>query len=189
MIKKPLKVMKIGVLWFYGFALLAHFIVPEGYSIINNNVSQLGAQGFEYAFIMRIAFIGSALFWIFGIYLNYKTPTLHRSVSIGFFFIAISIIVAGIFRVPLPGFTEEPNILYQNIHLAAGHASQLAGLFILLEHIYKSDKIMRKRHIIVFILLFVFSLFFQFAPFIGISQRLLALTHSIWTFKYLNVYR
>jgi hypothetical protein len=187
----PLSIMKIGVMWFYLFAFIAHFFQPEGYSILNNNFSQLGGQGFELSFIMQIAFIGSAILWFYGLYKNYKTPVLHKSVAIMFFFIACFIVIAGLFKTILPSdtFIETPRALLEaNIHLFAAHTSQILGLLILLEHIRFSDKSMKKNHLIVLILLVILSIIFEFAPYIGVTQRVLSLTHSYWTIKYLNMY-
>lgn len=189
--KHPLFIMKTGVIWFYLFAFVAHFFQPEGYSILNNNYSQLGPQGFELSFIMQIAYIGSAILWFYGLYKNYKRPVLHKSVAIMFFFIAFFIVIAGIFKTILPSdtFIETPSaIIESNIHLFAAHASQILGLLILLEHIRFSDKSMKKNHLIVLILLVLFSIIFEFGPYLGITQRVLSLTHSYWTIRFLNMY-
>ena len=100
---QPLTIMKAGVLWFYFFALIAHFFAPSSYSILNNNFSQLGPQGYNLSWIMQIAFIGSALLWIYGLYLNFKNPVLHKSVAWMFLGISLFIILAGIFKTTLPG--------------------------------------------------------------------------------------
>lgn len=188
---QPLIIMKAGVLWFYFFALIAHFFAPSSYSILNNNFSQLGPQGYNLSWIMQIAFIGSALLWIYGLYLNFKNPVLHKSVAWMFLGISLFIILAGIFKTTLPeiGMSLGNNSsIEKNIHLFAAHGSQILGLIILLEHIKKSSGNVKNIHITILIALIILSLIFQFGPFMGISQRVLALTHSFWTLKYLNVY-
>jgi hypothetical protein len=190
-VNNPLLIMKLGVLWFYLFALIAHFFQPDGYSILNNNFSQLGPQGYALSFIMQIAFIGSASLWFYGLYRNYKNPVLHKRVSIMFFFIAFFIVIAGVFKTILPSdtFIETPSaILEANIHLFAAHGSQILGLLILIEHIIYSDKTMKRYHMTILILLVLFSIIFEFAPYIGVTQRVLSLTHSFWTLMFLNVY-
>ena len=190
-VNNPLLIMKLGVLWFYLFSLIAHFFQPEGYSILNNNFSQLGPQGYALSFIMQIAFIGSASLWFYGLYRNYKNPVLHKRVSIMFFFIAFFIVIAGVFKTILPSdtFIETPSaILEANIHLFAAHGSQILGLLILIEHIVYSDKTMKRYHMTILILLVLFSIIFEFAPYIGVTQRVLSLTHSFWTLMFLNVY-
>lgn len=191
-INHPLIFMKIGVLWFYFFALIAHFYAPEGYSIINNNFSQLGPQGYILSWIMQIAFIGSAILWLYGLYLNKKTPVLHTSVAWMFLGISIFIVFAGIFKTTLPGISlpiSSQSNLERDIHLFAAHGSQLLGLVILLEHIKYSTGKVKKVHMSILIALFVLSIIFQFGPYMGLTQRILALTHSFWTLKYLNVYQ
>ena len=176
----------------YLFALVAHFFASESYSIINNNFSQLGPQGYDLAWIMQIAFIGSAVLWFYGLYLNVKTPVLHKKVAWMFFFIAIFIVFAGLFKTTLPGIPvllASQSNLERNLHLFAAHGSQLLGLLILLEHIKYSDKDVKKYHVRVLVALLILSVIFQFGPFMGITQRVLALTHSFWTIKYLNVYK
>lgn len=188
---QPLIIMKAGVLWFYFFALIAHFFAPSSYSILNNNFSQLGPQGYNLSWIMQIAFIGSALLWIYGLYLNFKNPVLHKSVAWMFLGISIFIILAGIFKTTLPGIEislVNSSSIQKNIHLFAAHGSQILGLIILLEHIKKSSGNVKNIHVTILIALIILSLIFQFGPFMGISQRVLALTHSFWTLKYLNVY-
>ena len=188
---QPLMIMKAGVLWFYFFALIAHFFAPSSYSILNNNFSQLGPQGYNLSWIMQIAFIGSALLWIYGLYLNFKNPVLHKSVAWMFLGISLFIILAGIFKTTLPEIEMSlgnNSSIEKNIHLFAAHGSQILGLIILLEHIKKSSGNVKNIHVTILIALIILSLIFQFGPFMGISQRVLALTHSFWTLKYLNVY-
>jgi len=188
---QPLIFMKTGILWFYFFALIAHFFAPSSYSIINNNFSQLGPQGYNLSWIMQIAFIGSALLWIYGLYLNFKKPVLHKSVAWMFLGISLFIILAGIFKTTLPGIEislVNSSSIEKNIHLFAAHGSQILGLIILLEHIKNSSGNVKNIHVTILIALIILSLFFQFGPFMGISQRILALTHSFWTLKYINVY-
>ena len=190
-LNQPLIIMKAGVIWFYFFALIAHFFAPSSYSILNNNFSQLGPQGYNLSWIMQIAFIGSALLWIYGLYLNFKNPVLHKSVAWMFLGISLFIILAGIFKTTLPEIEMSlgnNSSIEKNIHLFAAHGSQILGLIILLEHIKKSSGNVKNIHVTILIALIILSLIFQFGPFMGISQRVLALTHSFWTLKYLNVY-
>lgn len=188
---QPLIIMKIGVVWFYLFALIAHFSAHSSYSILHNNFSQLGPQGYNLSWIMQIAFIGSALIWIYGLYLNFKNQVLHRPVAWMFLGISIFIILAGIFKTTLPGIEislGNTSSIEKNIHLFAAHGSQILGLIILIEHIKNSNGYVKNVHITILIILIILSLIFQFGPFMGISQRVLALTHSFWTIKYLNIY-
>lgn len=188
--KHPLSIMKLGVIWFYTFALIAHFFSPEGYQILENNFSQLGPQGYALSWIMQIAFIGSAILWYYGLYLNKKNPVLHHRVAIMFFFIATFIVIAGIFKTNLPvsSLPETYNQLEKQLHLIAAHGSQILGLLILLEHIKYASKDMRIHHIRVLVALVILSVIFQFGPFMGLTQRILAFTHSYWTLRYLNRY-
>ena len=176
---QPLMIMKAGVLWFYFFALIAHFFAPSSYSILNNNFSQLGPQGYNLSWIMQIAFIGSALLWIYGLYLNFKNPVLHKSVAWMFLGISLFIILAGIFKTTLPEIEMSlgnSSSIEKNIHLFAAHGSQILGLIILLEHIKKSSGNVKNIHVTILIALIILSLIFQFGPFMGISQRVLALS-------------
>lgn len=188
---KPLNIMKFGVIWFYLFAFIAHFFAPEGYSVLENNFSQLGPQGYNLAWIMQLAYVGSAIFWFYGLYLNKKQPVLHNKVAWMFLFIAILIVFAGLFKTTFPGIDLlDANAAQteRSIHLFAAHGSQLLGLFILLEHVKNAKGQMKKNHILVLMALVILSVIFQFGPLIGLSQRILAFTHSFWTIKYLNLY-
>ena len=190
-LNQPLIMMKFGVIFFYVVALIAHVFAPDGYSILEHNFSQLGPQNYELSWIMQIAFIGSALLWFYGLYLNRKKQVLNKSVAIMFFFIATFIVFAGLFKTNLPvmSLPLTYNSFEKNIHLVAAHGSQILGLLILLEHIKYSDKTMRKKHVTVLILLVVLSVIFQFGPYVGLTQRILAFTHSFWTLMYLNMYQ
>lgn len=189
--KHPLFIMKVGVIWFYTFALIAHFFAPEPYNILMHNFSQLGPQGYALSWVMQIAFIGSAILWFYGLYLNTKTKTLHTRVAIMFAFIALFIVVAGIFKTTLEGvplLLSSSSTLEKNLHLLAAHSSQVLGLLILLEHIRYSDITVRKHHVRILVALIILSIIFQFGPLTGVTQRVLALTHSYWTLRYLNLY-
>ena len=185
---QPLWMMKSGVLFFYVFMLVAQLFPPEGYNVLIHNVSQLGPQNYTLSWIMRIAFIGSALVWLYALYLNTKTPILHTFVAYGFLAISVFIIIAGVFQASLDTVPGTINVLEANIHTYAGHGSQIIGLFILLEHVFKSKGSMKTIHVLFLTLLIVWSIFFELSPNVGLWQRILAVTHSTWTLLFLNQY-
>ena len=187
-LNNPLWMMKSGVLFFYVFMLVAQLFPPEGYNILIHNVSQLGPQNYALSWMMRIAFIGSALVWLYALYLNKKTPVLHPWVAYGFLAISVFIIVAGVFQASLDTVPGTINVLEANIHTYAGHGSQIIGLFILLEHVFKSKRSMKTIHLMFLVLLIVWSIFFELSPNVGLWQRILAVTHSTWTLLFLNQY-
>lgn len=186
--KNPLLMMKTGVIFFYIWMLVAQVFPPEGYNLLIHNVSQLGPQNYALSWMMRIAFIGSALLWLYALYLNKKTPILNRFVANGFLLISLFIIVAGIFQASLDTIPGDINTLESAIHTYAGHGSQIIGLFILIEHVVKSERKMRYRHLVFLSLLIIFSVFFELSTQVGFWQRLLAITHSTWTLLFLNQY-
>ena len=187
-LKNPLIMMKAGVIFFYVFMLIAQLFPPTGYDLFIHNLSQLGPQNYRLAWIMQIAFIGSALVWIYALYLNKNTPVLHPSVAYGFLAISVFIIVAGLFKASLETVPGTIDVLEANIHTYAGHGSQIIGLFILLEHVFKSKGPMKKIHMLFLLLLIVWSVFFELSPNVGLWQRILAVTHSTWTLMFLNQY-
>ena len=187
-LNNPLWMMKSGVLFFYVFMLVAQLFPPEGYNVLIHNVSQLGPQNYALSWMMRIAFIGSALVWLYALYLNKKTPVLHPWVAYGFLAISVFIIVAGVFQASLDTVPGTINVLEANIHTYAGHGSQIIGLFILLEHVFKSKGSMKTIHLMFLTLLIVWSIFFELSPNVGLWQRILAVTHSTWTLLFLNQY-
>ena len=188
-LNNPLWMMKSGVVFFYVFMLVAQLFPPEGYNVLIHNVSQLGPQNYALSWIMRIAFIGSALVWLYALYLNKKTPVLHPWVAYGFLAISVFIIVAGVFQASLDTVPGTINVLEANIHTYAGHGSQIIGLFILLEHVFKSKGSMKTIHLMFLTLLVVWSIFFELSPNVGLWQRILAVTHSTWTLLFLNQYK
>lgn len=188
-LNNPLWMMKSGVVFFYVLMFVAQLFPPEGYNVLIHNVSQLGPQNYALSWIMRIAFIGSALVWLYALYLNKKTPVLHPWVAYGFLAISVFIIVAGVFQASLDTVPGTINVLEANIHTCAGHGSQIIGLFILLEHVFKSKGSMKTIHLMFLTLLIVWSIFFELSPNVGLWQRILAVTHSTWTLLFLNQYK
>ena len=186
--KNPIFVMKTGVVFFYVFMLIAQLFPPEGYNLLIHNVSQLGPQNHDLSWIMRIAFIGSALLWMIALYVNKKTPVLHPFVAYGFLAISVFIVVAGVFQASLDTVPGTINTLEATIHTYAGHGSQVIGLFILLEHVLKSKGRMKTIHLMFLALLILWSIFFEISPNVGLWQRILAVTHSTWTLLFLNTY-
>lgn len=96
---------------------------------------------------MQTAFIESAVLWFYGLYLNYKNSALDKRVAWMFFFIAIFIMFAGIFKTTLQGIPvllASQIDLERNFHLFTAHGYQLLGLLILLEHIKYSDEDVNK---------------------------------------------
>ncbi len=186
--KNPILMMKTGVIFFYVFMLIAQFFPPEGYNILIHNVSQLGPQNHAFSWILQIGFIGSALIWMYGLYLNKKTPVLNVFVAYGFLAISVFIVVAGVFQASLDTVPGTINTLEATIHTYAGHGSQIIGLLILLEHVLKSKGRMKTIHLMFLALLVIWSIFFELSPNVGLWQRILAITHSTWTLLFLNTY-
>lgn len=55
---------------FVGIILIAHFFVSDGYSIFTNTISDLGAQQYTHAWVMRLGFFLFGGITILGVLLN-----------------------------------------------------------------------------------------------------------------------
>jgi hypothetical membrane protein len=162
--------------------ILAHFFADDSYQWQANSISQLGAQAYDKAWIIRFGFIG------FGI-LILLTGIRRIKKDKRYWFREIAIMIYG-FAILLSGiFSAEPFV--EGVSYSAQEA-QLHGLFatvagfaltiaILMFTFTDAPNSKRIGHFIALVLVTVFSLLFGLLSNIaGIIQRLLWLAGFTW---------
>ena len=66
---------KIGVLWFLIWSIIATFFAPENYQILNHLMSDLSTVKHPYPFIMDTGFYGFSVFACMSAYVLYQKKT------------------------------------------------------------------------------------------------------------------
>jgi len=170
----------------YVLFLIVSFLLPfysfEGYSILRNTTSHLGAQGSPNAWLMNTVFI---ILGLVAILRTYPTGVLFTRV-LGFLF-GLSLILTGVFRHAALTGSVQINHPHDSLHsifatttgfsfavLAVGHAIMNKG---------------NQRYVALFMaaLAIVIPLvMFNFPSLMGIFQRLMFITAFGWLFFYLK---
>ncbi|MBE0670369.1 MAG: DUF998 domain-containing protein [Anaerolineales bacterium] len=161
---------------------VSHFLADDSYRWQVNSISQLGAQSYGKAWIIRLGFVG------FGI-IMLLTGISRIKMDITYWFREIPILIYG-FAILLSGiFSAEPFVegvsystqeaqLHGLFATVAGFALTLAILMFTFTDIPNSRRI---GHFIALVLVTVFSLLFGvFSNFAGIMQRLLWFAGFAW---------
>lgn len=180
-VNRNLLILRVAV--FTAF-LLVSTLLPfksfEGYSIISNTTSHLGAQGSPCAWVMNLTFV------MLGITAIQKTSSSRITylLVIGTIF-GLSLSATGIFQHAPLVIDVEPHHLHDTLHsvfasttgfsftcLAAGHA-----------WLYKGSQ-RYAAALMVIISIVITIMIFSFPAFMGISQRFMFITAFYWLFFY-----
>ena len=93
-----MKLIKIGMIWFVIFLILATLFPPEGYNSFVFTMSELAHQGYDRAYILLIGFYGNGVFFIASGIHAYKhkslSPLLYKSLIVS----GLCIIGLGLFQ-------------------------------------------------------------------------------------------
>jgi len=87
----------ISIIWFVLFMVVAQLFTPAEYSLINNTVSELAAQGYENKWIMQIGLIGFGVIFTLGSLLKFYEKRKILWPDIFLMLYAVSILLAGVF--------------------------------------------------------------------------------------------
>jgi len=162
---------------FVGIILIAHFFVSDGYSIFTNTISDLGAQQYTHAWIMRLGFFLFGGITILGVLLNGISLRTAPILLYGG-----AIFMTGIF-------SEAPFFPTDSLHQQEAdlHSlfAQIAGisfsLGVLLQIFYAKTKPEILLHVLFFLGVISFSAGFGLVPeYQGIFQRLLYTVSLVW---------
>jgi hypothetical membrane protein len=160
----------------------AHVLVPEPYHWYLNSISQLGAQSYEKAWVMRVGFIG------FGLLLQLPAITRIRA-SRSLWYRELPIVIYGLAILVSGIFSAEPFVegtpysrSEASIHGAVATVAGLAlSLGILLHALTDTPNSRRIGHLVALVLVTGLSILFGRMPDLaGAIQRLLWCAGFAW---------
>jgi hypothetical protein len=189
---------KIGIIWFYIFLVIATIFAPEGYLSYYHTMSELAAQRHDLSWIMLIGFYGNALFYFIGATVLLKKHQISRFLIILLYLSSFSMLFIAYFQTTFDGYPEtlgksitlfNQNIYWIDIHINAAYFNQLIGYMMITYHIVVSDSKMKLLHITFTVFSVLFALLFLTIENRGIFQRLLSINNSIWIFFFFSKYK
>ncbi|KAA3618094.1 MAG: DUF998 domain-containing protein [Calditrichaeota bacterium] len=162
---------------------IAGLIAPEYYSLIRNTVSELGAQGFPNAWLMRTGFFvlaGAVLTTAYNLGKKFNL-NLFRAAALLFL-----LLYGG--AVFITGFWSDKNFFVLDHNLESfihSFLANIAGMFYLIAVWMNASSIKQKRFsIISFVVFFSYLalsyLFFEVEEFQGLTQRGMHLISASW---------
>lgn len=167
---------------FTAIILIAHAIAPAPYSWTMHEVSQLGAQGYEYAYIMRFGLISYGALVVVAAILKvakrFRTGWPHGFIGIsGFAILLTGFFSTASFRAGVPFSFREAN-LHSNIGSIALYALSTAMVaFAVIAQTPRG----RIIHIAALVLIWLMPVIFvKFSDAAGVLQRLLLLVIIAW---------
>jgi hypothetical membrane protein len=186
-----MKLIKIGMIWFVIFLILATLFPPEGYNSFIYTMSELAHQGYVRAYILLIGFYGNGIFFIASGMHAYKnkslSPVLYRSLIVS----GLCIIGLGIFQTNYDyyGLRASDNQVFMYLHILCAVLNHLTGYVMVWYHIKHSEKDLKKMHTRYLVLNMILVVMFVFTPlYRGLFQRVLFIVGGIWFWFYFNVF-
>lgn len=161
--------------------LFAHLLITDKYNWTQNTISDLGAQGYKYKYIMQTGFLLFGTVLATGIFFNGLSwrvlPILIYGIAVAF---------TGIFCTkPFSG-NLPYSIVASNLHSTFAQVAGIAfSIGILIQLFFTTDINTKYLHIVFF--LFVIGLSSAFGlvkNYQGIIQRLLYLVSFIWLMRF-----
>jgi hypothetical membrane protein len=162
--------------------IVAHFLVDDSYRWQVNSISQLGAQSYDKAWIIRFGFIGFDIIILLTGISRIKKDKRYWFREIPIMIYGFAILLSGIFLaepfVEGVSYSTQEAQLHGLFATVAGFALTLAILMFTFTDFPNSKRI---GHFIALVLVTVFSILFGvLSNFAGIIQRLLWFTGFTW---------
>jgi hypothetical membrane protein len=162
--------------------VIAHALVPQPYSWSENTISELGAQGYDYGWIMRAGFIGFGALVFLGAAQRARKPGSAWFRELPLMIYGLGVLVSGLFSAKpfMEGvpYLEAEARLHSTMATAAGAAISIAVVLYLV-----TDKSVRGKmaHLMALALIVALSALFGASPTgAGIVQRLLYMAGFAW---------
>lgn len=173
---------KLISLFIFGLFLLVSNILPffsfDGYSIVSNTTSHLGAQGSPYAWMMNITFmlLGAR---------SLQLTSYHNSVAIRLFglMFGTSLILTGVFR-HAPLIEGIPvNVMFDTFHSVFATSTGLSfALVAFSSFVYNKSK-QRYISLLLLVIATIVPLTMMIFPsMMGITQRFMFISAFMWIF-------
>ena len=180
---------KIGVLWFLIWSIIATFFAPENYQILNHLMSDLSTVKHPYPFIMDTGFYGFSVFACMSAYVLYQKKQTPQIIILLIAMSAISMSLIAVFDTNYP--MSDVVVTSRGISLHAFFAASQEGLFVLLitYHILNSMKPYKTVHIIFLTTSLLLSFIFILNIYPGLFQRLIFINNGIWLFTYFQKFK
>ena len=166
---------KVGIIVFILAVLLGPLYTVNGYSIVTNLVSELGAQHTPNNFIMICAFITLGMGIVIDGVRMFQTPLLP------FILFGVAMVIVGIFpHKPLDA-SQSFNIMYHNLH---GIVASIAGTAITVGFIWQGFRTRGGQRVICFYMALIATilpiLMLSISGYKGIIQRVMYLHILGW---------
>ena len=177
----------LSVIYFVGMILLSHKFVPAEYLWTQNTISDLGAQGLRYKWIMQLGFIGFGLLLSAG--LVSKSLAARKVVYTDVFLVlwGIAVLLSGFFCAEPYIESVSYSVPEAKLHsLFASSAGVFFSIGILCSLIVSSDPKEKLFHAVFLILVMGTSMMFGLAENgtvsvgKGVIQRLLYAVSFVW---------
>ena len=179
------KTVSIRLLVFIFFTLVSSLLPLvsfDGYSIIANTTSHLGAQGSPYAWVMNLVFISLGLT---SFIILYKTNIRYHQV-IGSVF-SISLILTGLFRHESLIEGYQSVIIYDYLHSIFATTTGISFVLLAFGHGFMSTYKQRLFGFALATIATLISLLMMLLPdYIGLLQRLIFMSAFSWIFFYMK---
>jgi len=172
----------LAVAWILIAIIIAHLLVPAPYAWTQDTISELAAQGYGRAWIMRLGFIGFGALVCFGALRRVVADPKRKWPEIGILLYGLAILLAGVFSTePFQAgvdYSQSEARLHSLAATIAGIALSLAMLFSGLLEQRRAPRIVHLAALALTLLLS--SLFGAFPAVAGITQRALYLVGFGW---------
>jgi hypothetical membrane protein len=172
----------LAVAWILVVILIAHLLVPPPYQWTQNTISELAAQGYSLAWIMRLGFTGFGALASLGAIHRLAANPRHNWPEVGILLYALAILLSGVFSTtPFQAgvdYSETEAGLHSIMATSAGIAISLAMLLCGLLEQRRTPRIVHLSALTLTLLLS--SLFGAFPAKAGIIQRGLYIVGFGW---------
>jgi hypothetical membrane protein len=183
---KKINLIYISIIYFVAIIIIAHFFIPAEYNWTENTISDLGAQNYNNADIMRIGFIGFGILINLGILLNIFYYKKFKFPDILIMIYGISILLTGFFSTaPFDG-SINYSLTHDRLHSIFAQIAGIAFSFAIIGYLIIAQSSKKYFHLIFFVLVIGISALFGLSangiiPIDkGIIQRFLYFVSFIW---------
>jgi len=178
---------KIAIIYFVAIIIIAHFLTPAEYNWKVNTISDLAAQQYNNAWLMRIGFIGFGILMCIAVFFSFFQSGQKNYSDFLIIIYALSVSLSGIWSTAPFFETQSFSIQEDNLHSLFAQMAGIAFSFAILWHmLVYSDPKHKLKNFIFFILVIGFPALVGLAKNemiaigLGLIQRGLYLVSFIW---------
>ncbi len=186
-------VISFAIFFFSAVILAAHFFTPSIYHWTTNTISDLAAQNYNNAWIMRAGFIGFGILLNTGILLKFYQAKSINPADILVMLYGLAILLSGIFSAaPFDGSTDY-SLIADKLHSICAQTAGTALSIGVLVYLLSAHGNIKLFHLLFLILIIGISALFGLSKNgiinidYGIIQRSLYLVSFLWLLLIYNV--